>query len=553
MQHSRALLLVGAAAVSLYFVNLGRSSIWDANEAFYVETPREMIERGDYVVPAFNYEPRLNKPVLSYWMVAGLYKLFGISVTVQRVGIAIGGLVLIAAAGCLGWLVSGFGRPGAASVGALLAATGLAVDPRLVMFSRRIFIDVWLSAFMALTLVFFLFSERFPERRRTLLIAMYVSVGLAILTKGPIAAVLPVIVFATYLAMHRELGRWRQMMIPLGVGIVLAIVLPWYVALYRRDGWSSITSFLVAENIGRYTTGVGFQSPRGIGFYLPVVFADGFPLSLFLVPAAVGWWRDRPSHVSAPHVARRTSILLWLWIFAIVGFFSFSHDKQDLYILPILPAVAALGASAVTRHGEASTLVRGTSLLLAIVLAGAGVWLVYVVRDGSLIGGAGRLVGAAAAAGGVCAIVLLLARRAMAAIVCLLAALCLANWLVVVRILPDLEQYKPAPRLAAYLRSHATPQDVLATYNVALPSLVYYLQRHVNVHYAAATFVADIRSPARVFGVLSERDHAALQTEIGSRTCVLQRVPAFEVKLKPVLTGASLPNLVLISNRCEDR
>ena len=63
---------------------LGDSAIWDANEAFYVETPREMIERGDYVNPTFNYEPRFNKPVLSYWIVAGFYQLFGVSVAVQR-------------------------------------------------------------------------------------------------------------------------------------------------------------------------------------------------------------------------------------------------------------------------------------------------------------------------------------------------------------------------------------------------------------------------------------------------------------------------------------
>lgn len=553
MPHSvRALLLVGAAAVSLYFVNLGRSSIWDANEAFYVETPREMIEGGDFIVPAFNYEPRLNKPVLSYWMVAGLYELFGVSVSVQRVGIAIGGLILIAAAGCLGWLASpAAGKPVAASTGALSAAAGLAVDPRLVMFSRRIFIDVWLSAFMALTLAFFVLSERFPQRRRTFLIALYVAVGLGVLTKGPVAAVLPAAAFVTYLALQRELARLRQMMIPLGALIVLAIVLPWHVALYAREGWTSIAAFLFAENVGRYTTGVGVQPPRGVGFYPPVVFADGFPLSLFLVPAAVLWWRDRTSAPRPPHV--NTSALLWLWILVIVGFFSLSHDKQDLYILPILPAVAALGASAIVRHVEVPALIRGTSLFLAIVIGAAGAWLICVVRSESVIGAAGRVVGAVAAAGSLAAIGLLMTRRTMGAIVAMLAVLCLANWLVVLRILPDLERYKPAPPLATYLRSHATPQDVLATYNVALPSLVYYLQRHVNVHYAAAGFVEDVLKSSRMFGVLSERDYAALQNEIGARTCVLQRVPAFEMKLKQVLTGAPLPNLVLISNRCEGR
>src|SRR5918994_6148483 len=92
------LILLLAAAICPYFVGLGSSSIWDANEAFYAETPREMMERGDYISPTFNYEPRLNKPVLSYWVVAGVYHLFGVSVGVQRLPIAIGAIVMIAAA-----------------------------------------------------------------------------------------------------------------------------------------------------------------------------------------------------------------------------------------------------------------------------------------------------------------------------------------------------------------------------------------------------------------------------------------------------------------------
>ena len=86
IDHYAALLAV--VALLPYFVNLGSSSIWDANEAYYVETPREMIESGDYINPSFNYEPRFNKPVLSYWIVAGLYRVFGVSVGVQRAAIA---------------------------------------------------------------------------------------------------------------------------------------------------------------------------------------------------------------------------------------------------------------------------------------------------------------------------------------------------------------------------------------------------------------------------------------------------------------------------------
>src|SRR6476660_10158690 len=93
-----ALFLLLIAAVLPYFIDLNGSAIWDANEAFYVETPREMLQRGDFVSPTFNYLPRLNKPVLSYWIVAAFYKVFGVSVAVQRVPIALGALTMIVAA-----------------------------------------------------------------------------------------------------------------------------------------------------------------------------------------------------------------------------------------------------------------------------------------------------------------------------------------------------------------------------------------------------------------------------------------------------------------------
>jgi len=80
-------------ALPVFFVFLGANAIWDANEAFYVETPRQMLLSGDYINPSFNGLPRFNKPVLSYWIVAGLYKLFGTTVVVERVGIALGALL----------------------------------------------------------------------------------------------------------------------------------------------------------------------------------------------------------------------------------------------------------------------------------------------------------------------------------------------------------------------------------------------------------------------------------------------------------------------------
>ena len=542
----RLLLFIFAAAVSLYFVDLDGSSIWDANESFYVETPREMIERGDYVFPTFNYEPRLNKPVLSYWMVAGLYKILGTSVGAQRFGIAIGGLTLVVVAMILGGLAFKGSDAAGRRTTALLAGCGLAVDPRLVMFSRRIFIDIWISAFMALTLMFFALSERFPQRRRMFLSLMYVAVGLGVLTKGPIAAALPGLVFAVYLLVHGELRRVREMMLPVGILIVLAIVTPWYLALYQRDGWTYIVSFFVGENIGRYTSGVGIQAPRGVEFYPPIIFSDALPLSMFLIPAALLWWKGSRD---------RTSALLFLWILVIVGFFSFSHDKQDLYIFPIVPAVVALGAAAFADRARIPTAIRVTSLCLAAMLAAAGGLVLYVFES------AGRvyaldgavLVGGVAVAGGLIASVLASLRRESSSVAIVLLTLAVMNWLIVIRVLPDFERYKPSPALTEFLRPRALPGDVVATYRVNTPSLVYYLRRHIDIYYASEPFVEAVNGSRRMYGVVSETDYHALQDQIGAASCVVHRVPTFEVKLRDVLAQKPLPELFVITNRCEGR
>src|SRR6267154_6846828 len=97
---SRITLLVAllAAALAPYVVGLGVSSIWDANEAFYAQTPREMMAASDYVNPSFNFQLRYNKPVFSYWEVAAAYHLFGVSEWSERLPIAIAAVVLIATA-----------------------------------------------------------------------------------------------------------------------------------------------------------------------------------------------------------------------------------------------------------------------------------------------------------------------------------------------------------------------------------------------------------------------------------------------------------------------
>ena len=545
-----ALFVLLIAAVLPYFIDLGGSAIWDANEAFYVETPREMLQRGDFVSPTFNYQPRLNKPVLSYWIVAGFYKVFGVSVGIQRLPIALAAVAMILAALLLA-------RSAGNLEAGLWAAAGLAVAPRLVMFGRRIFIDIYISMFMSLTLMFFALSERYPHRRRLFLLLMYASVGLGVLTKGPVAAVLPAAVFGIYLLMHREVKRITEMMIPIGLIVVLAIVIPWYAALYQRYGWTYITSFIVGENIARYTEGLGVEQRRGLSFYLPVVFSDSFPWSLCLFGAAALWIMDRRTRGVSPDPGSRIRTLLWLWILVIVIFFTFSAAKQDLYIFPIVPAVAALaGLFIARRDGPTGAPLPGTLRATAVVIglllavAGAGTFYIFetVGKVYALHGAA--FVGGVAALGGALALGLALVNRGRMALVVVLVSLVTVNWAFIIRVLPSFERYKPVPPLTAAIQERFSEGDVVAHYNVALPSMVYYLGRHIEILFDRAAFLTLLKGDHRVFAVLSAGDYEEIARDAGVTTCVLDRRPTVNIKLKAVLARDPLPEVLLITNRC---
>jgi 4-amino-4-deoxy-L-arabinose transferase-like glycosyltransferase len=546
--------LVLFLAVCPYFIDLAGSSIWDANEAFYVETPREMMERGDYVNPMFNYEPRINKPVLSYWIVAGFYHLWGVSVGVQRLPIALGGMVLIVTAFVLARAAAPAGREW---VTAWWAALGLAVSPRLVMFSRRIFIDIYISMFMALTLLLFALSERYPSRRRLYLGLMYVCVGLGVLTKGPIAALLPGLVFAIYLAVHRELGRVRDMRLPLGTVIVLAIVVPWYAALYQQWGWGPIRSFVFGENLARYVDGVGVNADRPVWWYLPVVFSDSFPWSLFLVPAAALWIRERRQAQTVVDPAGRIRTLLWIWILGIVGFFSLSAGKQDLYIYPIAPAVVALAAvvivrAAAPRSADAPTRIVTALIGGVLVVAGAGFLVLFNSALAVYVLAGSLLVGAMAIAGGSVAVVLAFRQRIGAALVAVACALIAVNWIFVLKVLPSFEVYKPAPGLAAVLGERAAPDDLIVTYNVALPSLVYYLRRHIDVYYDHGPVIELLRTGRPLFLVTSRDDYErAIKPAEAAPLCPVRSQPTFDMKLRNVLSRQRPPEILLLTNRCD--
>ena len=526
-----------AAAIIPYFVNLGVSSIWDANEAFYAQTPREMMEADDYVTPSFNFQLRMNKPVLSYWNVAASYHLFGVSEWSERLPIAIGGLVIIATAFALGRLLGG-------TLAGLLAALVLATSPRVLLLARRIIIDIHLTMWTGLVLLFFALSESRPDRRRVYLCLMYVAAGFGVLTKGPVAVFLPALVFFLYLASQKRLGDLRRMMVPVGAIISLAIVVPWYYFLYREHGWEYIGAFIFGENLGRYAEAVGEQA-RGLLFYVPVMLADLFPWSL-MIPLAL-WWAARDER------RNRVARLLLVWIAVIVVFFSLSGTKEDLYVLPIVAAEAALVGAMLARAIEGDPVVRPVtwaSALTALLLLVAGTALIWLFATGNRYSLAGAtLVGAVAVVGGAVALVWSIRRQVLASVATLAGSLVIIVWCVVLCSLPDFERYKPVRPFSDVIRARASIGAIVGWYKFALPSMVFYLHRPVMEVVVPDHLRAVFHSTSDVYFVMTEDEYTSVKDRLPVQTYVLARQPMFDLKLRNFLEGSELPQFVLVSNR----
>ena len=552
-----ALITALAIAIAPYFLRLGTSALWDSNETFYAETPREMIEAADYVNPTFDYHSRLNKPPFSYWVVASSYKLFGISEAAERLPIVLGALAMIA-------ITYGLGAAVFSSEAGLFAAIGLAASPRFLMFSRRIIIDVYLAMFMSLALLLFLLAEKYPARRRLYLLLMYICIGLGVITKGPVALALPALVLLVYLTLYRRLRSLREMMLPAGLIVIAVLVLPWYVAIYVQHGWSHIQAFILNDNLSRYTQ--PFWGPRrNVFFFLRVLMGDFLPWSLFLIPLL--WlgvqhlWSLRRNNVpngsgEAIQLKDRHSGLLAIWLVVIILFFSLSRSKEDLYILPVYPAAAALvgnflaGLNGNSRPSHRSA-IRWTSLALGMMIAAAtlAVWYLFGPRAQPY-----QLAGAAEMAlagtiGGLVAGVTAISNKTRWAVLATAIAVIACNFIFVLKALPDLERYRPVRSLCEVIAAEAGPDALVGYYRAAYPSMVFYLRRPIFEYYLENEMVSTFWSNKEVFCVINERDYEAIKPQLPPETRVLASHPTFQVKLKSILNKGDLPQMILISNK----
>ena len=338
--HRITLPLLLLAALT-FFAGLGRGAITDSDEAFYAEASREMVASNDWLTPYYNYEKRFQKPVLYYWLTSATYLVTGASELGARLWAALAGvgLVLVTAACGRRWYDETTG---------LLAGAIVATNFGYFSIGRMALPDLPLTFCITLSIwaafVSTLESERSP---RKFVVLAALGLGLGFLMKGPVGLVIPALVIVPVLMIERRSIGLNPVDIVLGFVIMLAVALPWYVAMWMQHGNAYLQSFFVGDNFERFATD-RFNDPRPLWFYLPVVAGGLLPWT----PLALTWLGPITQFLRGRRGLHTIDLRLLMWAALPLIFYTLSVGKQPRYILPVLPPLALLLASSIVERTQ---------------------------------------------------------------------------------------------------------------------------------------------------------------------------------------------------------
>ncbi len=323
-----AVIAVLALSAISAFWSLSTTSL-DSHECFVSVTAREMLESGDWVFPTMNGNPRLNKTPLSYWLVASLAKVTGrVDEFTTRLPSAV--FAFLSAVAIL-YFVSRWLSLRIALISTAVWATSLGYV-RCSHIGRP---DMALAFFIIICFLCFYSAITAKTRRSQVLfmLAFWTSLGLGNLAKGPAPIPYVFIPLLAYIAFRRQWKIVPKLLPIVGPIILLAITLPWPLAIAHRVNWDLVLwkKEFVDRFFGDYARG---RYP--IYYYFIIMFKYIVPWVAFLLPALRAPFRN------VWETKKGVMKFLWIWFVADIIFLTINAGKRQHYILPLMPALSIL-------------------------------------------------------------------------------------------------------------------------------------------------------------------------------------------------------------------
>lgn len=337
----RNLIVLLTIACSVLFFRLGSNRLQSWDEAVYAQSAKEMVASGEYLTPHWNQQPFFQKPPLTLWATAALFKLFGVSELTSRAFSALAGV------GCV-LLTFLIGRLFLSESAALVASLILVVTPHFNYYARQGGMDVPLTFFMLLCLFAYLKAK--DDSRWWIVFGL--AGGLAVMTKGVAAAPLFVAVGLALVLARSKVWELRHFWI--GVGLLIVIGGSWHAVMLQLHGEPFLREY-VGQQIMARSSAIVDAEPHTPTYYVTIAFYGLLPFTVLLPLAGV-------------RIYKRREFPIVLLIFGAVVFlmYSVAATKHPWYIVPLYPVLALALAS--LRYNRAVTALAVLALLHCVIL-----------------------------------------------------------------------------------------------------------------------------------------------------------------------------------------
>ncbi len=334
-----AILLIVALLAPVYCFRLDATDVIGDDEAREVGLIQDIALGGHWLLPRFNGATLPDKPLLYHWLAAGACRAAGrCDEAIVRFPSALAALALI---GVVGFETARLHSPPAG----MAAAALLGLMPALHERARSARPDVLLVLWLTIALfAFYAWWRRGGGSSRPLAV-VGTALGLAVLAKGPVAPIVAALTIGLFLVVRRDGGRLRELF---GRSFVLPFVVlscSWYAVALSAWGIEFARAHLFRRYLGNLVGGdvaLGFRPHHSLVYHLvfyPLhLLLTALPWTPLLVAAVVALWR-RPAERRDPWAQ-----FLQIWILTLAVGFGLATLKLRHYVLPALPAAAALMA-----------------------------------------------------------------------------------------------------------------------------------------------------------------------------------------------------------------
>ncbi|HVH87897.1 MAG TPA: glycosyltransferase family 39 protein, partial [Terriglobales bacterium] len=315
-RHWPAWLAIFLIYAFVYLGSLSSPAIFDDADATHAEAAREMATKHDWVTLHVDGIRYLEKPPLSYWLVAACYRVFGVSETSTRLSTAIVIFLLMVLAA--DWARRAFGAR-ASVYAALFVATTIGY----YLFSRILIPEALLALTISGALYFSLLALERGQASR-FWYAAYSCLALAVLAKGLVAIIFVGGTLPAYLLVTGEWKRWREFRLFTGTLLFLLIAVPWHViAGLRNPGF--FWFYFINEHVLRF---LGKRYPKDYNklpaiAYWALHFVWLFPWSFFLARVVENLRERAKERIPSEWTfADRTRVICLVWSGLILVFFA---------------------------------------------------------------------------------------------------------------------------------------------------------------------------------------------------------------------------------------